>query len=110
MEIKTRAVKQATILDLTGNFVVTDAADFRTQVKQLLEAGSRLIAVNLAGVAYLDSSGIGALLGAFTTARAAGAQCRFYAPPPKVLKVLEMVRLDKVLDLRADEASALGDQ
>lgn len=109
MEIKTRTVEQATILDLTGNFVVADAANFRAQVKQLLEAGAKHIAVNLAGVAYLDSSGIGALVGVFTAAREAGAKCRFYAPSTQVRNVLEMVRLDKVLDLRADEAAALGE-
>ena len=109
MDIKMRTAEKATILDLSGNFVMSDAAGFRAQVKQLLDSGIKGIAINLAGVAYLDSSGIGAIVGAFSAARAAGAKCRFYAPSKQALQVLKMVRLDNVLDLRADEASALSD-
>jgi anti-sigma B factor antagonist len=109
VEIKLRATEKATILDLTGNFVIADASNFRARVKELLDSGTKNIAVNLSGVVYLDSSGIGAIVGVFSAARAAGAKCRFYAPSKQALQVLQMVRLDKVLDLRADEASALAD-
>lgn len=104
-----RTVANATILDLAGNFVMADAPNFRAQVKQLLDSGAKGIAVNLSGVAYLDSSGIGAIVGVFSAARGAGAKCRFFAPSRQALQVLKMVRLDKVLDLRDDEASALSD-
>jgi anti-sigma B factor antagonist len=108
VEIRTRAAENATILDLDGNFVMSDVAEFRARVKQLLDSGIKNIAVNLSGVAYLDSSGIGAIVGAFSATRAADGRCRFFGASQQARQVLQMVRLDKVLDLREDEASALA--
>jgi len=80
---------------------------FRDQVQKLVDAGSTHIAVNLAGVSDLDSSGIGALVRAFTTLNRAGGKCTFFAPNKRVMMLLKMVRLDTILDLAEDEATAL---
>jgi anti-sigma B factor antagonist len=80
---------------------------FRDQVQKLIDAGSTHVAVNLAGVTDLDSSGIGALVRAFTTLKRAGGKCTFYSPNKRVQMLLKMVRLDSVLDLVDDEATAL---
>ena len=80
---------------------------FRDQVQKLVDAGSTHIAVNLAGVSDLDSSGIGALVRAFTTLNRAGGKCTFFAPNKRVMMLLKMVRLDSILDLAEDEATAL---
>ncbi len=81
---------------------------FSAQLKELLDAGARYLAVNLAGVSRLDSSGIGAFVRAHTTILKAGGKCRFFAAPKLVMQTLHMVRLDTVLDLAEDEASALA--
>jgi anti-sigma B factor antagonist len=108
LDIHVRKTDTATILDLDGPFVMADAPKFKTSVRQALDSGTKQLAVNMAQVSYLDSSGIGAIVGAFSAVKAAGAQCRFFAPSEQVLKVLKLVRLDTVLDLRADEAAALA--
>jgi anti-sigma B factor antagonist len=66
------------------------------------------VAVNLSGITYLDSSGIGALVRSFTTLKLAGGKCTFFAPSKQVLMLLKMVRLDTILDLAEDEAAALA--
>lgn len=108
MDINLRTTDTATILDLNGPFIMADAPNFKGRVREVLDSGAKRLAVNLSGVSYLDSSGIGAIVSAFSAVKGAGGQCRFFAPSAQVLKVLKMVRLDTVLELRQDEATALS--
>ena len=104
-----RKVGQATIIDLEGPMKLGEAEQsFREQVQQLMDAGTTHLAVNLAGVTELDSSGIGALVRAFTSMKRAGGKCAFFAPSKRVTQILKMVRLDTILDLVADEPTALA--
>ena len=108
MDINLRTTDTATILDLSGPFIMADAPNFKGRIREVLDSGAKRLAVNLSGVSYLDSSGIGAIVSAFSAVKGAGGQCRFFAPSAQVLKVLKMVRLDTVLELRQDEATALS--
>jgi anti-sigma B factor antagonist len=109
LNIGIRKAGPATILDLEGPLKLGDAEEaFRNQIQQLLENGSTHVAVNLAGVTELDSSGIGALVRSFTALKRAGGKCTFYAPSKRVMMLLKMVRLDTILDLAEDEAGALA--
>ena len=108
MTIRVRTAGPATILDVDGPLKLGPSQEeFRDQVQKLIDAGSMHVAVNLAGVTDLDSSGIGALVRAFTTLKRAGGKCTFFSPNKRVQMLLKMVRLDSVLDLVDDEATAL---
>jgi len=108
LNIRIRKAGQATILDLEGPLKLGETEEsFRNQIQQLIDAGTTHVAVNLAGVTELDSSGIGALVRSFTTLKRAGGKCTFYAPSKRVLMLIKMVRLDTILDLAEDEAAAL---
>jgi len=109
VEIKVRNFGGAVILDLEGPLVMGDPEKaFMERVRQELDAGSRRIAVNLAGVKYMDSSGVGALVRIFKWMREVDGRCRFYAPSSQVRQILKMVRLDTMLELADDEDSALA--
>jgi anti-sigma B factor antagonist len=109
VEIKLRKVKSVTILDLEGALLVGDPErDLRDRMNEAVGAGARRVAVNLADVPYMDSSGIGALIRISNSVRQAGGRCQFYAATKKVRQLLKMVRLDTVLDLFEDEDSALA--
>jgi anti-sigma B factor antagonist len=109
VNINIRKAGRATILDLSGALKLGDAEEaFRAQIQQLIDAGSPNVAVNLSGVTELDSSGIGALVRSFSTIKRAGGKCTYFAPTKRVLMLLKMVRLDSVLDLAEDEATALA--
>lgn len=108
MNISIRKAGPATILDLDGPLKLGEAEEaFRNQMQQLMDSGSTHVAVNLAAVSELDSSGIGALVRAFTALKRAGGKCTFFAANKRVLMLLKMVRLDSILDLAEDEATAL---
>lgn len=109
MNIKIRKAGQAAILDLDGPLKLGEAEEaFRSRIQQLMDEGSSRVAINLAGVTELDSSGIGALVRAFTILKRAGGKCVFYAPTKRVQMLLKMVRLDSILDISEDEATALA--
>lgn len=109
MKINIRKAGKATILDLEGPLKLGEAEEaFRGQMQQLVDSGTTHVAVNLAGVTELDSSGIGALVRSFTTFKRAGGKCTYYAPSKRVMMLIKMVRLDTILDLVEDEAAALA--
>lgn len=109
MNIGIRKVGRTTILDLTGPFKLGEAEEsFRNQIQHLIDGGSPNVAVNLSGVTELDSSGIGALVRTFSTIKRAGGKCIYYAPTKRITMLLKMVRLDSVLELAEDEATALA--
>jgi anti-sigma B factor antagonist len=107
--IAIRKAGSATILDLEGPLKLGHTLDdFRAQFDQLVASGTKHVAINLAGISDLDSSGIGALVRSFTTLKRAGGKCTFFAPNKRVTMLLKMVRLDSVLNPVADEATALA--
>jgi anti-sigma B factor antagonist len=109
VNISVRKAGSIVILDLDGQLKLGENEQaFRQEFQNLLEQGVRHIAVNLAGVSYIDSSGIGSLVRALTQAKKAGARCTFFSPTKPVMQLINMVRLDSVLDIAADEASALA--
>ncbi len=106
--INERKVGNATILDLKGPLKLGGPVDtLRSRLQALIGAGSKNLVVNLSEVPDVDSSGIGALMLVYTTTKQAGGKCKFFAAPQRVAQVLKMVRLDRVLELVEDEASAL---
>ena len=109
MKINVRKTPKATILDLQGPLKMGEAVDtFRDQTEELLGAGTKNLAINLAGVPEMDSSGIGILVRVFTTLKQSGGQCKVFGAPKRVMQALKMVRLDTVLDLAANEEAALA--
>ena len=109
MKTQTRNAGKVTILDLEGPLVLGEAEQsLRSSVQQLLDAGVKNLAINLAGVEKLDSSGIGALVRVFSLFKKAGGNCKCYAAPKNVKQILRMVQVDTLLDLAEDEAAALA--
>lgn len=109
MVITVRKAGSITILNLNGALKLGESEQgFRQQVQQLIDDGTKHLAVDLAGVPEMDSSGVGSLVRAFTNVKKSGGHCTFFAPTKRVLQLLKMVRLDTVLDIADDEAAALS--
>ncbi len=109
MTINERQVGNATILDLKGPLKLGSPVEsLRSRLQAVLGAGAKNLALNLSEVPDVDSSGIGVLMLVYTSTKKAGGRCRFFAVPPRVAQVLKLVRLDRVLEMVEDEASALA--
>ena len=115
MECSTRQNGDVTILDLKGRLSLGEAVAFgpgsdlvlRDAVRQLGESGQKKILLNLAGVGYVDSSGVGQLVGALTTARNHGITLKLLNPVRQVLDLLKMTKLSTVFDVQMDEGTAI---
>jgi anti-sigma B factor antagonist len=78
----------------------------RETVRDLLGKGKKKILLNLADVNYIDSSGIGELVTAFTTARNHGGELKLLHLTKKVHDLLQITRLYTVFDVHNDEVAA----
>ena len=108
MNINVRTQGDITILDLEGNLVLgPPVSTFRDQLQDLLEAGQKKIVINLLHVPFVDSSGIGAMVGAHTSFESAGGQCKFSGPQPRVMQALKMTHMEEIFDLHEKESAAV---
>lgn len=109
MKISTRQVDGVTILDLNGRITLGEGSvQLRDAVRELLSKGSKNILLNLADVNYIDSSGIGELVSAFTTVRNQGGELKLLKLTKKVHDLLQITKLYTVFDIKDDEAEAIG--
>lgn len=109
MKITTRQVDGVTILDLSGRITLGEGSVMlRDAVRDLLAKGSKQILLNLGDVNYIDSSGIGELVSAYTTARNQGGELKLLNLTKKVHDLLQITKLYTVFDVKDDEASAVA--
>jgi len=86
-----------TIVRIEGRFTASGAPLLKNAVTDAIRADSPRIAVDLSAVTFIDSSGLGALIGGLKSARVAGGDLRIAAAPDVVLAVLRLTNLDRVL-------------
>jgi len=109
MKTSSRQVDGITILDLSGRITLGEGSVvLREAVKELSAKGQKQILLNLGNVTYIDSSGIGELVGAFTSIRNAGGDLKLLNLTKKVHDLLQITKLYTVFDVWDDEASAIS--
>ena len=109
LTIASREVDGVTVLDLSGRITLGEGSvQLRDAVRDLLAKGSKLILLNLADVNYIDSSGIGELVSAYTTVRNQGGELKLLNLTKKVHDLLQITKLYTVFDVKDDEASAIA--
>jgi len=79
----------------------------RDTVRDLIGKGSKKILLNLGDVTYIDSSGIGELVSAFTAVRREGGELKLLNLTKKVHDLLQITKLYTVFDIKDDEATAI---
>jgi anti-sigma B factor antagonist len=108
LKIDTREVGHVTILDVHGRIVLGDEIHtLRDAVRGLIAEDKKKIILNLCEVDYIDSSGVGELVGSFTAVRNAGGELKLLNLTQKVQDVLHVTKLYTVFDIRDDEFTAV---
>ena len=106
LSIKIRQINRITILDCAGRLVFGDEALYlRERAKELLKT-NKVLVLNLAGVSYIDSGGLGILVGLLTSARAAGGDLKLANPNARAREVLTITHLNEVFDIHASSEKA----
>lgn len=96
------------ILKIDGRIVLGDESNtFRERVKSLLAEGKTKIVLSMEHVTYIDSAGLGALVAAHASTKAAGATLKMAQLGGMFAKIMQMTRLLTVFDVYPTEAEAV---
>ena len=108
MKCSTRQIDGVSIVDCSGRITLGEGSiTLRDMVRELLSKGQKKILLNLGEVNYIDSSGIGELVSAFTTVRNQGGELKLLNLTKKVHDLLQITKLYTVFDVKDDETAAV---
>jgi anti-sigma B factor antagonist len=108
LKTSTRQVDGVTIVDCSGRITLGEGSVIlRDAVRDLLAKNQKKILLNLGEVTYIDSSGIGELVSAFTTVRNQGGELKLLNLTKKVHDLLQITKLYTVFDVKEEETSAI---
>jgi anti-sigma B factor antagonist len=104
----TREVNDIIIVDFSGKITLGEgSALLRRTIKDMIDRGHKKLLINLEDVDYIDSSGIGELVSAYTTVRNSEGELKLLNLTKRVHDLLQITRLFTVFDVQSDEEKAL---
>lgn len=108
MNVNVRQAGDVTILDLKGKITIGSGdVALRQAIQEVMGSGATKVLINMADVSTIDSSGIGELVSAYTTATNRGARLKLINLPAKVTDILTITQLITVFDVYDSEAEGV---
>ena len=108
MKATNRQVDGVAVVDMSGRITLGEGSVvLRDTIRDLIGKGNKKILLNLGDVTYIDSSGIGELVSAFTAVRREGGELKLLNLTKKVHDLLQITKLYTVFDVKDDEATAV---
>jgi len=109
LKMTDRVVDGVDVVAMEGRIVLgEESTALREKVKSLLAAGQKKIVLNMDNVTYIDSSGLGALVAAHTSARSQGAYLKLSHLGSKFQEILQVTKLFTVFEVYPTEAAAIA--
>jgi anti-sigma B factor antagonist len=109
MKTRVRDVSGVRVLDLEGKITIGSGdVELRQNIEDAMAAGHNNILLNLHGVTHIDSSGIGEMVGCFTTVARKGGKMKLLNLTQKINDILQVTQLITVFDVFDNEADALS--
>jgi anti-sigma B factor antagonist len=106
--VSTRQAGDVSVVDISGRLTLGEGSSIlRDQIRDLISGGHKKILLNMKAVTYIDSSGIGELVAAYTSAAGHGGNVKLLGLTNKVKDLLQITKLYTVFDVHEDEAHAL---
>lgn len=106
---KTRRVGNVAIVDLSGKVTLGENTGIlRDELRSVLAQGNKNIVLNMAGVSYVDSAGLGELVGAYTTATNQGGSVKLLHLQGKMKDLMQITKLYSIFPTFEDEQSAVA--
>jgi anti-sigma B factor antagonist len=111
LTLNTRSEADRTVLEVAGEVDVYTGTTLRDRISDLLDGGVRDLVVDLGRVDFIDSTGLGVLVGALNRARELGGSLQLVCAQERVLKLLRITGLDQVFTVQpsVDQALAAGE-
>jgi anti-sigma B factor antagonist len=108
LKMESRQTDGVTVVSCSGRIVFgEEATALRDNLKRILTT-SRNIVLNLSGVSYIDSGGLGTLVGVYSSARAAGADIKLTGLGHRIRDVLQITKLATVFEAYENEQQAVA--
>ena len=109
MKFKSKETKGITIIELTGNVMGgPDATSLNDQLHKLIDANKKKVVVDLEEVKFINSSGLGMLIGGLTTLRNSGGELKLARASKKIEELLKMTKLTTVFDIHKSVNEAVA--
>ncbi len=108
LKISVRNVEGVAVLDLSGRITMGEpAGNLRDTIKDLATRGDKNQLLNMSDVVYIDSSGLGELVGAFATVSNRGGKLKLLNLQKRVHELMQLTKLYAVFEIFDDEATAV---
>jgi anti-sigma B factor antagonist len=108
LKISIRRVQNISVIDLAGRITLGEASgSLRDAIKDLVAKDEKDILLNLADVTYIDSSGLGEVVGAFATVNNRGGHLKLAGLQPRVHDLMQITKLYSVFEIFPDETAAI---
>lgn len=108
LKLDSREADGVTIVNCNGRIVFgEESTQLREKLKQILTSSRKLI-LNLSGVSYIDSGGLGTLVGVYSSARSAGADIKLTGLGQRLRDVLQITKLVTVFEVYDNEQQAIA--
>ncbi len=108
VKLNTRQVGDVTVMDLAGRITLGEGSStMRDAIKDSLAKGDKKILLNLGEVSYIDSSGIGELVSAFTSVSNQGGMLKLNGLNKRIKDLLQITKLYTVFDVFDEEPTAI---
>jgi anti-sigma B factor antagonist len=108
VKLTNRQVGDVTVIDVAGRITLGEGSStLRDALRDLVKKDHKKILLNLGEVTYIDSSGIGELVSAYTTITNQGGHLKLLGLTHRVKDLLQITKLYTVFDVHEDEAHAI---
>lgn len=108
LSLATRCVSAHTVLEIGGEIDVYTAPRLRERLTEIIGSGEARVVVDLGKVEFLDSTGLGVLVGAHRRLRGGGGSLGLVCPQERLLKIFRVTGLDSVLEIHSTVEAATG--
>ena len=108
LQIATRLVEDVAILDLRGRLVLDECDYFRRAVEDLIKSNRMKVLLNLKDVSYIDSAGVGMMVGKYLSVRRSGGDVKLLHLSPRSHRVMTITKLLTVFEAFDSEDQAIA--
>jgi anti-sigma B factor antagonist len=109
MDISQRVTGDVVIVDVKGRITLGDGSDtmLKDKMRSLAQQGHKKLLMNLAEVSYIDSAGLGEIVGAYATTNRSGGSLKLLNPTKRIKDLLVITKLSTVFEMFFDESDAV---
>ena len=108
LSMSTRTVQSRTVLDVAGEIDIYSAPELKDRIHELIERSGDQLIVNLSAVGFLDSTGLGTLVGGLNRANTLGGSLSLVTDQDRILKLFRITGLDSVFAIFPTVEAALA--